>query len=69
MFWIVKFFYRTIDKGAQTQIMLSVEPQLENITGKFFVNCVEKETAAKVKDDETGKWLWEKSEVLTRLNE
>lgn len=67
MYPIVKIFYRSIETGAQTQIMLSIEPQLEKVTGKFFIKCAEKETSAEARDDELGKWLWDHSEKLTKL--
>lgn len=38
----MKLFYRNVDYGAQTQIMLSAEPDLNNVTGKYFVgiDCI-----------------------------
>lgn len=66
---IVKLFYKSIENGSQTQIMLAVEPELEKVSGKFFVNCKEKEASTKAKDDETGEWLWRHSERVTKLTE
>jgi retinol dehydrogenase 12 len=67
MYPIVKFFYRSIEYGAQTQIMMSVEPQLKIVSGKYFVGCAEKEISARARDDALGKWLWSCSENLTKL--
>lgn len=65
---IMKLFYKSPINGAQTQIMLAVEPELEKVTGKFFMGCKEVEPSDKVKDDEVTKWLWKHSENLTGLN-
>lgn len=62
--WIV---YKSPEAGAQTQIMLSLEPELENVTGKYFTDCAEKEPSAKTKDEELGEWLWVKSQEMTGL--
>lgn len=67
MYPIVKVFYKSVENGSQTLIMLSIEPQLEKTTGKFFAKCAEKEMSAKAKDDELGQWLWSHSENLTKL--
>lgn len=31
------FFYKTAEEGAQTMIRLAVDPELEKVTGKYFV--------------------------------
>lgn len=59
------FFFKTAKSGAQTQIRLAVDPELEKVTGKYFSDCKEKECAKQGKDDETAEWLWIKSEELT----
>lgn len=64
---IMKLFYRNVDYGSQTQIMLSVEPDLSNVTGKYFVDCKEKEPKSHAMDEETQKWLWTESEKLAGL--
>jgi hypothetical protein len=56
---IVKLFYKSPHDGAQTQIMLAVEPELQNVTGKYFVGCKEANTS----DDEMAKWLWNHSDI------
>lgn len=64
---IQKFLYRTPEQGAQTQIMLALEPELEKVTGKYFTDCKETEPSAKAKDDENAEWLWTKSQEMTGL--
>lgn len=62
---IKKLFYKTPNAGAQTQIMLAVEPDLALVTGKFFVSCNPKEPSSNAHDDETAEWLWIKSSDMT----
>lgn len=69
VFSIFHFFYRTPEAGAQTQIRLAVDPELEKVTGKYFDNCREKKESTKARDDEMAKWLWEQSEKLTKLKD
>lgn len=64
---IQKLFYKTPEAGAQTQVMLAVEPELASVTGKYFVACAEKEPSPKALDETVGEWLWEHSKELTRL--
>ena len=64
---VMKLFYKTPEGGAQTQIMLAVEPELEKTTGKFFNACVIKESSAKSQDDALADWLWDHSTELTKL--
>lgn len=62
MTWV---FFKSSKSGAQTQIRLAVDPELEKVTGKYFSDCLEKECGEVAKDEETAEWLWKKSEELT----
>lgn len=68
MYPFVKLFYKTPASGAQTSVMLAVEPELAKTTGKYFVGCVEKEPSATAKDVELGTWLWQQSNKMTHLD-
>jgi retinol dehydrogenase 13 len=46
---------------------LALDPELEEVTGKYFSDCKEKDTSQKAKEDETAEWLWKESERLTGL--
>jgi NAD(P)-dependent dehydrogenase (short-subunit alcohol dehydrogenase family) len=54
-------FYKTAFEGAQTQIMLAVDPKLEKVSGKYFADCEEKTPSDAAQSDETARWLWAKS--------
>lgn len=64
--WVFTFFYKTPIAGAQTQIRLAVDPELSNVTGKYFENCRVKEESARAKDDKMSEWLWTISEEWTQ---
>lgn len=61
-------FTKSPKSGAQTSIMLAVDPDLEGVTGKYFADCRINEECAAAQCDETAKWLWEISERVTGLN-
>lgn len=59
-------FYKTITEGAQTQIRLAVDPELEKVTGKYFKDCEKASPSSAAKDTETAKWLWRTSSKLIK---
>ena len=61
---VLKPFYKTTHEGAQTQIRLAVDPELRNVTGKYFSDCAEKEPSKAACNDKTAEWLWNKSTKL-----
>lgn len=60
-------FVKTPVSGAQTTIMLAVDPDLSAVTGKYFSDCKIKEENAAAKSDDTAEWLWKESEKVTHL--
>jgi NAD(P)-dependent dehydrogenase (short-subunit alcohol dehydrogenase family) len=58
------FMYKNVNEGAQTQIKLAVDPDLEKVTGKFFSDCKEKKASKEALNDEIAEWLWNKSKEL-----
>jgi NAD(P)-dependent dehydrogenase (short-subunit alcohol dehydrogenase family) len=61
---IFKPFYKTAFEGAQTQIRLAVDKELEKISGKYFSDCEEISPSNAAQEDETAAWLWTKSTEL-----
>ncbi|CRL06704.1 CLUMA_CG019438, isoform A [Clunio marinus] len=61
------FLYKTPWEGAQTQICVALDPDLENVTGKYFSDCKEKTPSSNARNDETAKWLYDKSIELVKL--
>lgn len=53
--------FKTPFEGAQTQIKLAVDPELELITGKYFSDCDIDEPSAAAKSQDNAHWLWDES--------
>lgn len=68
-FFVLLFLplFKTPYEGAQTQIRLGIDPDLKKISGKYFSDCEEKEASKQGQDDDTAKWLWDKSIELLKL--
>jgi retinol dehydrogenase 13 len=60
-------FLKTAKQGAQTQITLAIDPDLANVSGKYFDNCKEKKASKRGQDDATAEWLWNKSIEMLKL--
>ncbi|XP_011180062.2 retinol dehydrogenase 12 isoform X2 [Zeugodacus cucurbitae] len=60
-------FTKTIKNGAQTTIYAAIEPELTEVTGKYFSDCKLKEVAKHAQDDELAAWLWNISVEWTSL--
>ena len=56
--------YKNAYEGAQTQIRLAVDPDLENVSGKYFADCEQKIPSDAAQSYETAAWLWSKSTEL-----
>lgn len=62
--FLIGLFFKTSVQGAQTQIYLAVAPELKNITGKYFVDCVEMTPSCAARDEQLADDLWELSERI-----
>jgi NAD(P)-dependent dehydrogenase (short-subunit alcohol dehydrogenase family) len=61
---LAKPFLTTPEKGARTSIYLASSPEVEGVSGKYFVNCREKTPRKPALDVATQQRLWEVSESL-----
>lgn len=66
---VVKCFFKSTVQGAQTSIHCAVSEELENVTGKYFVDCKERGLSDAAMNDSKAKKLWELSENLVNLQE
>lgn len=64
------FCFKTCKSGAQTTLRVALDPELENVSGKYFADCKMQEPApvAREADGKTAAWLWAESAKLTRLD-
>lgn len=65
---VFNFFYKSAKSGAQTQIALALDPELEQVSNLYFVDCKPSTLLPHARDDDTAEWLWRESERMTQLN-
>ncbi|UCC19531.1 MAG: SDR family oxidoreductase [Promethearchaeota archaeon] len=66
--WFGKVFFKSPKKGAETSIYLASSPEVEEITGKYFVNKEPKLSSEESYVEEDAKRLWEICAEITGLN-
>ena len=57
----------SIAHGAETPVYLALSPEVEGVTGKYFVSCRERTPSLQALDDDAARKLWEISARLVRL--
>lgn len=62
-------FIKQADEGAETVIYLASSPEVEGITGKYFVKCRPVEPSPAASDDTVARWLWDTSARMTGVQE
>ena len=65
--WVMGFFALTPEQGADNSIYLAASPEVEGITGRYFVKREPVESAPLTYDREVAQRLWQVSETLTAL--
>lgn len=64
---IIKRFLTTPEQGAQTSLYLATSPEVEGLTGKYFIQCQEKPSVPISYDTSLQEQVWEVSATLTGL--
>jgi NAD(P)-dependent dehydrogenase (short-subunit alcohol dehydrogenase family) len=67
--WIISRFTITPEQGADNSVYLATSPEVEGITGKYFVEREEVRSSPITYDENLAQRLWEISEKLTSINE
>jgi NAD(P)-dependent dehydrogenase (short-subunit alcohol dehydrogenase family) len=60
-------FMLSPERGARTSIYLASSPEVENVTGKYFVNCKARRSSRASYDEEAQRKLWRISEEMVGL--
>jgi NAD(P)-dependent dehydrogenase (short-subunit alcohol dehydrogenase family) len=60
-------FFLTPAKGARTSVYLASSPEVEGVSGRYFVKCRAKEPRRWAQDAEAAQRLWQVSEELAGL--
>lgn len=55
-----------VEEGAKTSIYLSSSPEIEGVSGKYFVKCVPVTSSKLSYDEALQKRMWEESLELTK---
>lgn len=62
---IASNFIIPLEEGVRTSVYLASSPEVEGVTGKYFVKCKEKKPSRVARDDTAAEKLWQLSEELT----
>ena len=62
-----RLIMRSPEKGAETVVYLAISPEVEGVTGKYFVDMQPKYSSRASQDPAAAQRLWQISEDLTRL--
>ena len=68
--WMIRLFgpfMRSPKKGAETAVYLAISPEVEGVTGKYFVDKQEKQSNEESYHTAVAQRLWQVSEELTGL--
>jgi NAD(P)-dependent dehydrogenase (short-subunit alcohol dehydrogenase family) len=64
---VIGSFGTSHEKGAKTSIYLASSPEVEGVTGKYFVKSIPKRSASISYDESLQRQLWEQSAMLVNL--
>lgn len=65
--FLIQPLQMTPEKGAETSIYLASSPEVEGVSGKYFVSKKETKSSKESYDESISKRLWEVSAELTKL--
>jgi hypothetical protein len=64
---VIPLIARSPEKGAETSIYLAVSPEVQSITGKYFVDCKVTQPASQASDKTVARRLWDVSAEMVHL--
>ncbi len=65
---LIKPFVLTPAEGAKTSIYLAASPEVEGVTGEYFIKCRPAKPSKAARDDEAARRLWATSAQLVGLD-
>lgn len=68
LYSLVKPFFQSPAKGAETSVYLASSPEVERVTGRYFIKKTSVESSPESYDGEIARRLWEVSKALTQLS-
>lgn len=67
MYKMVRLFFASPERGAETSIYLSTSSEVEKVSGKYFIKKTPVDSSPESYDEEIARRLWKVSEELTSL--
>jgi retinol dehydrogenase 14 len=67
LFTVTRPFLKTPEEGAATSVYLASAPELEGVSGKYFIDKKGTSSSRESYDEDIARRLWQVSEHLTRL--
>lgn len=64
---LVRPFFRTPEKGAETAVWLCASPEVEGLSGRYFADRKERSPHRLARDEVAARRLWDESAKLTGL--
>ena len=65
---VIKLVTISAERGARTSIYLASSPEVERVTGKYFVRRRQQNSSDAARNEEAARQLWKISEELTGVN-
>jgi NAD(P)-dependent dehydrogenase (short-subunit alcohol dehydrogenase family) len=65
---LARLAFTTPEKGARTSVYLASSPEVEGVTGRYFVACKEAKTDPLAQDEALARELWDRSAALVGLS-
>lgn len=65
---LIGAFMKSPDDGARTQVYLASSPEVEGVTGKYFIDSKEARSSAESHDGDIARRLWDVSAQMTGLS-
>ncbi|KAG4069841.1 hypothetical protein HA402_009548 [Bradysia odoriphaga] len=63
-----QLYGRSPEHASETHVMLAIDPSVNEVSGKYFQECIEEQPSVFATDDSMALWLWEASAELTKLD-
>jgi hypothetical protein len=64
---LTRLTMRSPEQGAETLVYLATSPEVEGVTGKYFVDRKQKYSSRASQDPDAARRLWQISETLAGL--
>ena len=66
--WFMKLFFSSPEKGAETSIYLASSPEVEGVSGRYFIKRKEARSSKETYDEAAQQRLWQICVKLTKLD-